>query len=109
MLCLSFHLRWFAETIVVVTGANRKIGFETTHKLATQGITIILLSREVAVGEESSVLQEGGLNVSSAQYLVCKISALKVNQGQYRLLCTSYMVCPMHQLEVSQRESQNVF
>ncbi|PWA58870.1 NAD(P)-binding Rossmann-fold superfamily protein [Artemisia annua] len=45
---------WFAETIAVVTGANRKIGFETTHKLATQGITIILISREVAVGEESS-------------------------------------------------------
>lgn len=55
---------WSAETIAVVTGANRGIGFVITHQLASQGVTVILTSREVAVGEESAkVLQEGGLNV----------------------------------------------
>lgn len=59
---------WSAETIAVVTGANRGIGFEITHQLASQGITVILTSREVAVGEESAkVLQEGGLDVGFHQ------------------------------------------
>lgn len=61
--CVNFRW-WSAETIAVVTGANRGIGFEIAHQLALQGITVVLTSRESAVGEESAkVLQEGGLNV----------------------------------------------
>ncbi|XP_047341179.1 carbonyl reductase [NADPH] 1-like [Impatiens glandulifera] len=61
----SDHQRWWsAETIAVVTGGNRGIGFEITRSLATHGVTVILTSRDVVVGEESAkVLQEGGLNV----------------------------------------------
>ncbi|KAK9072348.1 hypothetical protein SSX86_008782 [Deinandra increscens subsp. villosa] len=59
---------WSAETIAVVTGANRGIGFQITQQLATHGITVILTSREVAVGEESAkVLKEGGLDVGFHQ------------------------------------------
>lgn len=55
---------WTTETIAVVTGANRGIGFEITHQLAMHGLTVVLTSRETAVGEEAvKVLQEGGLNV----------------------------------------------
>ncbi|KAL3818464.1 hypothetical protein ACJIZ3_004369 [Penstemon smallii] len=61
----SDHQRWWtSETIAVVTGANRGIGFEIAHQLALHGLTVILTSRETAVGEEAAkVLQEGGLNV----------------------------------------------
>ncbi|CAH9075824.1 unnamed protein product [Cuscuta epithymum] len=61
----SDHQRWWTtETIAVVTGGNRGIGFEITHQLAMHGLTVVLTSRETAVGEEAvKVLQEGGLNV----------------------------------------------
>ncbi|KAK3008376.1 hypothetical protein RJ639_014084 [Escallonia herrerae] len=61
----SDHQRWWSsDTIAVVTGANRGIGFEIAHQLALHGLTVILTSRETGVGDEAAkVLQEGGLNV----------------------------------------------
>ncbi|MCD7458467.1 hypothetical protein HAX54_038342 [Datura stramonium] len=65
----SDHQRWWSsETIAVVTGGNRGIGFEIVHQLALHGVTVVLTSRETAVGEEAAkVLQEGGLNVAFHQ------------------------------------------
>ncbi|KAI3809427.1 hypothetical protein L1987_25399 [Smallanthus sonchifolius] len=58
------RLWWSAETITVVTGANQGIGFQIAHQLGLHGLTVALISRETAVGEESAiVLQEGGLKV----------------------------------------------
>ncbi|XP_057514650.1 uncharacterized protein LOC130796333 [Actinidia eriantha] len=76
----SDHQRWWsADTIALVTGANRGIGFEIAHQLAMHGLTVILTSRDVAVGEESAkVLQEGGLNVLFHQLDIVDPSSIKV-------------------------------
>lgn len=55
---------WSSETIAVVTGGNRGIGFEISRQLAVHGLTVILTSRDSNVGLEATrVLQEGALNV----------------------------------------------
>ncbi|RAL50002.1 hypothetical protein DM860_016778 [Cuscuta australis] len=60
----SDHQRWWtSETIAVVTGGNRGIGFEIAHQLAMHGLTVVLTSRETAVGEEAVKVLKGGLNV----------------------------------------------
>lgn len=75
----SDHQRWWSpETIAVVTGANRGIGFEMARQLAAQGLTVILTSRDTSVGlEAAKVLQEGGLNVDVHQLDVLDSSSVQ--------------------------------
>ncbi|KAK6153857.1 hypothetical protein DH2020_013496 [Rehmannia glutinosa] len=73
----SDHQRWWtSDTIAVVTGANRGIGFEIARQLALHGLTVILTARETSVGEEAvKVLQEGGLSVVFHQLDVVDLEA----------------------------------
>ncbi|KAI4336409.1 hypothetical protein L6164_014940 [Bauhinia variegata] len=76
----SDHQRWWSkETVAVVTGGNRGIGFEISRQLAAHGLTVILTSRDISVGIESAkVLQEGGLvDVASHQLDILDPSSVK--------------------------------
>ncbi|KAJ1418428.1 Short-chain dehydrogenase/reductase SDR [Sesbania bispinosa] len=69
---------WSKETVAVVTGGNRGIGFEICRQLATHGLTVILTSRDASAGVESiKVLQEGGLDVVYHQLDIVDNSSIK--------------------------------
>ena len=54
---------------VLVTGANRGIGFETAKKLAEQGIKVILGSRDLNKGKDAlKKLSSEGLDLDLVQY-----------------------------------------
>ncbi|XP_028791287.1 (+)-neomenthol dehydrogenase-like [Neltuma alba] len=74
----SDHQRWWSkETVAVVTGGNRGIGFEICRQLAGHGLTVILTSRDASAGcEAAKVLQEGGLSVVSHQLDVLDSSSV---------------------------------
>ncbi|OIW01025.1 hypothetical protein TanjilG_14208 [Lupinus angustifolius] len=55
---------WSKETVAVVTGGNRGIGFEICRQLAAHGLTVILTSRDASAGVEAiKVLKEDGLDL----------------------------------------------
>ncbi|KAM1237610.1 hypothetical protein ACFX15_037932 [Malus domestica] len=97
----SDHQRWWsAETVAVVTGGNRGIGFEISKQLAAHGVTVILTSRDRSVGlEAAKVFQEGGLNVFCHQLDVLDTASiiefcdwLKENYGGLDILINNAAV-----------------
>lgn len=63
--------------MAVVTGGNRRIGYEICRQLATHGLTVILTSRDASAGVESvKALQEGGLSVVYHQLDVVDYSSI---------------------------------
>ncbi|KAK4744227.1 hypothetical protein SAY87_010539 [Trapa incisa] len=75
----SDHQRWWSvDTIVVVTGSNRGIGFEIARQLAVHGLTVILTSRDNTIGEDTAkVLQEDGFNVVFHQLDITNPSSIR--------------------------------
>ncbi|WOL04129.1 (+)-neomenthol dehydrogenase [Canna indica] len=50
----SSPIRWWSEeTVAVVTGANKGIGFALVKRLAELGLTVVLTARDVAKGKEA--------------------------------------------------------
>ena len=69
---------WSSETVAVVTGGNRGIGFEIARQLADHGLTVILTSRESSAGlEAANVLRELGLSVDFHQLDVLDSLSIK--------------------------------
>lgn len=59
---------WSSETVAIVTGPNRGIGFEIAHQLAAYGLHVIMASRDAERGRQvAEMLQNEGLNVKSHQ------------------------------------------
>lgn len=49
------YVRWWSqETVAVVTGANKGVGFAIAKKLAESGLTVVSTSRDVKRGEEAT-------------------------------------------------------
>ncbi|CAL1386803.1 unnamed protein product [Linum trigynum] len=44
---------WSKETVAVVTGGNKGIGFAVVKKLAEQGLTVVLTARDVGRGKQA--------------------------------------------------------
>lgn len=84
-LCLyraSFLLRvlcrwWSKETVAVVTGANKGIGFALVKRLAELGLTVVLTSRDVGMGKAAVESLDGqGLHVAFCHLDVAEPSSI---------------------------------
>lgn len=65
------------NAIVVVTGANRGLGLETSRQLAELGHTVILGSRDMAKGERAAVRLAGeGIRVTPVELDVTEVATL---------------------------------
>lgn len=56
---------WNSDTVAVVTGGNKGIGFEIVRRLAVEGLTVILTARDERRGLEAThdLHAQGGENV----------------------------------------------
>ncbi|KAJ4973248.1 hypothetical protein NE237_006422 [Protea cynaroides] len=74
------HERWWgSETVAVVTGANRGIGYEIARQLAVHGLSVILTSRDISKGHEAmKSLQGEDLNVAFHQLDILDHESVKL-------------------------------
>ncbi len=80
-----------SETIALITGANRGIGFETARQLITHGVHVIVTARDVQkaaaacarLGLKSSAL---GLDVGEADSIAAAVTTLEHLHGRLDIL-----------------------
>ena len=66
------------EKIAFITGANRGIGFETSKKLAEEGVKVILGSRDLNKGKEAvEKLNSNNIDADLIQYDAFDLNALQ--------------------------------
>ncbi|XXG49698.1 hypothetical protein AAC387_Pa02g3800 [Persea americana] len=70
---------WCMETVAVVTGSNRGIGYEIVRQLALHGMTVVLTSRDITKGQEAvEALQQEGLIVAFHQLDILNDASIKI-------------------------------
>lgn len=70
---------WCMETVAVVTGSNRGIGYEIVRQLAVHGMTVVLTSRDITKGQEAvKTLQQEGLLVVFHQLDILNDASIKI-------------------------------
>lgn len=82
-----FECRWWSkETIAIVTGANKGIGFALVKRLAELGLTVILTARDVERGQRAvESLSEKGLPVNFFQLDVSDPSSIEAFVSWFKI------------------------
>ncbi|KAJ8491972.1 hypothetical protein OPV22_013693 [Ensete ventricosum] len=76
-ICRSPTRWWSKETVAVVTGANKGIGFALVRRLAELGLTVVLTSRDVGKGKAAVESLDGqGLRVAFCHLDVAEPSSI---------------------------------
>ncbi|OMO62168.1 Short-chain dehydrogenase/reductase SDR [Corchorus capsularis] len=76
---------WSGETVAVVTGANKGIGFALVKRFAELGLTVVLTARDVERGKKAadSLRQDHGLgNVNNAAVVFNEIDENSVEHAE---------------------------
>ncbi|THU70823.1 hypothetical protein C4D60_Mb08t29050 [Musa balbisiana] len=76
-ICPSTTRWWSKETVAVVTGANKGIGFALVKRLAELGLTVVLTSRDVGKGKAAVESLDGqGIHVAFCHLDVAEPSSI---------------------------------
>ncbi|CAK9229575.1 unnamed protein product [Sphagnum troendelagicum] len=90
---------WSKDTVAVVTGANKGIGFKIVRQLAKEGITVVLTARDATRGAEAieSLKKQGfqnvnfhTLDVDSQESIDALAEWLHTTYGGIDILATKY-------------------
>ncbi|KAJ3703533.1 hypothetical protein LUZ61_007238 [Rhynchospora tenuis] len=75
--CSPIKQWWSKDTVAVVTGANKGIGYALVKRLAELGLTVVLTARDINKGKEAvESLKELGLHVACRQLDVSDPSSI---------------------------------
>ncbi|XP_044499931.1 salutaridine reductase [Mangifera indica] len=83
----SSNIRWWSkETVAIVTGANKGIGFALVKRLAELGLTVVLTARDAERGERAveSLRNKGLLNVTFFRLDVSDSSSISTFVSWFR-------------------------
>ncbi|PKI33576.1 hypothetical protein CRG98_046032 [Punica granatum] len=76
---------WSKDTVAIVTGANRGIGYAIVKRLAELGLTVILTARDSERGfKASETLRSQGLNVQFSRLDVSDAASIEAFVSWFR-------------------------
>lgn len=99
---MKSNCRWWSkDTVAIVTGANKGIGFALAKRLAELGLTVVLTARDIAKGQEAvEALKRAGLHAPFHQLDVSDPSSIKTFASWFKekfaaldILVSCHMIC----------------